>query len=262
MPSVLSTADHYQDRLEIVGYGSTLAAGCVFLVYFTMLFFSSSVQAQSISSKLAILLFSLLFFIIGFFIPLYKNWARLWYRGLLLLITSFSFFELFDQGTWYFGLLFFYALYCYWVLSHPMSIQFFRPLSAREQPLTKRSGWYLAQLSMLNVLALVFFLKGWSGLMQTAHTNNVIQGLGYLLLASCFLLLLWGLRRLKPWARWLMIITAGLFFVATLPRTFTQPSQTYFAYWKSLAITGYYLFLATFLIWAPSMKRLYQRIKA
>jgi hypothetical protein len=257
MISPLSTQDQYKDRIEIIGYGTTILAGGLFLVYFTMLFFSKAVQAQAITGKLLILTLSLMLLILGFFIPLYKNLPRLAYRWLFLFIASFSFFEFFDKGTWYFGLLFIYTLYGYWVLSHPLVIHLYRPLYPRERALQKRSGLYLAHLALLTILALIFLLKGWVGLMHETESNNLTVGLGYLALGFYIISLLWGLRRLRQWARWLLVITSGLIFLVLLPRSLSNQVQNYLEYWKVLLFSSYYLFLTIFMVAAPSVKTLY-----
>ncbi len=258
MTSTLSTYDQYGDRIEIIGYSTTGLSGILFLTYFTMLFFSKSVQAQDGLDKLLILFFSLLLFTTGFFIPLHKNWARLLHRGLFLLLSSFSFFDFFDKGSWYFGLLFAYSLYGYWVLGHPMAVQFFRPLKPRETPLQKHSGWLMAHLSILTMLVLVFALKGMATLVNNSSQDAGGGGMGYLSLALLLSLILWGLRRLKSWARWLMIIYSAVFFLVLFPRSLTDHVQNYLEYWKALFMAGYYLSLCLFFSFARSVKTKFQ----
>ncbi len=258
MTSSLSTYDQYGDRIEIIGYGTTILSGMLFLTYFTMLFFSKTVQAQNSLDKLLILFFSLLLFTTGFFVPLHKNRARLLHRTLFLLLGSFSFFDFFDKGTWYFGVLFAYTLYGYWVLGHPMAIRFFRALKPREKPLQKHSGWIMAHLSIQTMLVLIFFLKGLVALINDATGTSLSQGMGYLTLALFLSVLLWGLRRLKPWARWLIIIYSAAFFLVLFPRSLSDQVQNYLEYWKALFMAGYYLSLCLFFSFAPSVKALFQ----
>jgi hypothetical protein len=259
MPNILSQEDRFKDRIEIIGYFTAAAAGIMLIVYFSMIFFYEPVQRQTAGIKLGTLFLYSIILTLGFFIPQYKNRARIVYQVYFLGLAAVAFFQTLERGQWIYGLFLAYSLYALWVLSHPVGLRFFRPLRPCEERILKSANWFVFYRVMLTLFMLVSAWKALNrlGLSETSLENDPAQGVLVLFLSGLIFLLLWGLKRLHNWARWstaLLSFGLGIFAIPD-----TVGAQSYLDYWKVLAKVFYFLSLSGYLLFSPLIRASFKK---
>ncbi len=254
MPNMLSPEDRFKDRIEIIGYFTAAAAGIMLIVYFSMIFFYQPVQLHSLGTKLGTLLLYSIVLTLGFFIPQYKNRARILYQVYFLGLAATAFILALERGRWLYGLFLVYSLYALWVLSHPVGIRFFRTLRPCEERILQTANWFVFYRVMLTLFMLVTAWKALNrlGLSETGLENDPAQGVLILFLSGIIFLLLLGLKRLHNWARWITALLGLGLGIFAIPDT--VGAQNYLDYWKILAKVFFFLSLSGYLLFSPRIR--------
>jgi hypothetical protein len=253
MPSFLSTSELFQDRIELTGYATLILSALGTIVYFGLLFFYAPVQAQSLLTKLGVLLSGPVIFTLAWWLPKHKNWSRLVMKFFFLGFGCFAAFETFSIHHWAYALGLGYAFFGYWVLSHPAAIAVFRPLSEAEFQTQENATWFSLFTSYFIFQAGYVFCQGWIQL-DTSEPLNGFKSWGWALLAW---ILIFFVKRKKAWARWSLVILMLAAALAHLPETFT--SHSYWAYWKALADFSLYSAFALYLLFSPLVRQFFAK---
>ncbi|MCK5218578.1 hypothetical protein KAR10_03595 [bacterium] len=259
MLNMLTPEERFKDRIEIIGYLTAAAAGIMLIVYFSMIFFYPPVQLHSLETKLGTLLLYSIVLTLGFFIPQYKNRARILYQVYFLALATVAFFQSLERGRWIYGLFLVYSLYALWVLSHPVGLRFFRALRPYEERILKIANWFVFHRVMLTLFMLVSAWKALTrlGLSETGLENDPAQGVLLLFLSGTIFLLLWGLKHLYNWARWIMALLVLSLGISALPDA--VGAQNYLYYWKVLAKIFYFLGLSGYLLFSPLIRESFKK---
>lgn len=256
----LSPEERLQDHVEIVGYGTAGLAGIGWVVYFGAMFFHAPLQNAPLGQHLGALLLMPFMLALALLVSRHVNFARVLLRLTFLGIAFAASLRLTDRLHGWWGLAGAFALYAAWVLGHPEALRFFRPLRPAEQRRLAAGGW----LTFHSVILILYLLgvgwRGWERLLPAGNDLAVteaewglLQIIGAMGLAmlDVFLLLAYN------WARWLLAGVALIIGLAALPATMNPRPGDYWNYWQALALAGYFLSLFAYLVWAPSVKRVF-----
>jgi hypothetical protein len=263
MANFLSLDEQFRDRIEITGYFTIIGAGIFWLVYFAMIFFYSPVQQAALWIKLGLLILAALVMTNGFFIPQHKNTSRILYRGFFLGLSLFSYFHALEQGEWFYLPVLIYSLYVLWVLSHPVSIRFFRKLRPAEEQVLPAAGWLTLHTTLLNLYFWILVFKAGNALTSAADDPlyNPEQGLLQLVLAFFLFALLLFLRLRQNWARWLLAFLCLGIGCSALP-DLGGPVRINWDYAKALGRFLYFFFAAgLYLIFSPSLRNAFRKVQ-
>ncbi len=262
MRSQLTDQELFGDRIELIGYATLAVSAALVIVYFAMMFFHPSVRYDSLASKFGTLVLLLSIAALAWWIPRYKNWARLPLVTIFLGAGLFSLHMVLDRGRWAYAWVTGYTYFGYWILSHPAAIAFFRPLSPREQRLQENTQTLFLIAAYYMFQAWYAFYTGAVTLMLTPDDMlyNPALGAGWLLWGAWLWTLLTLLRRGFAWSRWLMVATLSVAALILLPGTFS--THSYWAYWKALSAFFIPLVFALLLVFSPSAKKAFSHTEA
>lgn len=256
----LSPEERLQDHIEIVGYGTAGLAGIGWVVYFGAIFFYAPLQNAPLGQHLGALLLLPFMLVLALLVPRHANLARLLLRLTLLGIAFAASLHLTDRLDWGWGLAGAFSLYAVWVLGHPVALRFFRPLRPSEQRRLAAGGGLTFHGAILTLYLLGLGWHGWerllpagSDLAATEAEWGLLQIIGAMGLAMLELFLL----QAHAWARWIMAGVALAIGLAALPATMNSQPGDYWNYWQTLVLAGYFLSLFAYLVWAPSVKRVF-----
>jgi hypothetical protein len=259
--SNLTPEEKFSDRLEITGYFTAGVAGILLLVYFSMIFFYQPVQTHTWGTKAAILLISIFLLGVGLLVPKENNLARVGFRLFFYSFAVFTYFRAVPRGEWYFGFALLYSVYVLWVLTHPVAVRVFRNLRPYEERQLPAANWFVLHRIILFLYALIVGLDGLFILTEPEVDYMYDTDLGtlYVFISLVLMFLLLFFRRLQNWARWCIILLCLTLGILTIPSTINPQVQNYLEYWKSLLKVFYFLGLAAYLIFSPTIKSIFQK---
>jgi hypothetical protein len=256
----LSPEESLQDHVEIVGFGTAGLAGISWVVYFGAIFFYAPLRNAPGAQHVGLLALLPLVLVLALLVPRHVNTARLLLRLIFLGVAFTASVRLTERLHWGWGLCGAYSVYAAWVLGHPVALRFFRPLRSAEQQRLPAAGWLAFHSVVLILYLLGVGWRGWERLLPSAGDLVAVEAERGLLqvtgaIGLAFLVIF--LQQAHAWARWALAGTALFIGLAALPATMNPRLGDYWNYWQALALAGYFLFLFAYLVFSPSMRRVF-----